>query len=136
MRNLFFGQGMITVAAAAAFCLAPMSMMAQQAARAASEAKTAATPTKPAPRTADGHPDLNGIWSGSGFKFSVQKSEGSINVSGGAIVAFGSPAALQSGVQHRPLTGNVPSYKPELEAKVNYLDDNENKVDQIGRAHV
>ena len=80
---------------------------------------------------ADGHPNLNGIWSGSGFKFSTQTSGGSINVSGGPIVLFGQPAALKSGVQHRPLTGNVPSYKPELEAKVNYLDDNENKVDKV-----
>ena len=135
MRNLLFGRGMVMLAATAALYLVPVSMMAQEAARLSSGAQPGANAAdktaKATPRLPDGHPDLNGVWRANGFQFTVEKNNGSINVSGGPVVLLGTPTALKSGVQHRPTTGNVPPYKPELEAKVNELDDKENKVDKV-----
>ena len=117
MRSRFFGVSVSIVAAAALFMVAVPA--------AAQETATkAAVPAKPAPGAADGHPDLNGIWTAGGIPFRVQKDDGSIRVS----VGFGGPAPAAPRPAAAP---NVPSYKPELHAKVKHLFDNESKLDQV-----
>jgi hypothetical protein len=116
-----------------ALFIVPVFTVAQQpSANPAAAAKAA--PVKPTPRTADGHPDLNGVWSGVGgissFFRSEKKEDGSIQIKGGdQFYIFTNkrpdgpprPAAAQ----------NVPSYKPEFAEKVKTLNDNESKLDQV-----
>jgi hypothetical protein len=95
---------------------------------AAAFAQTAATPAKPTPRTADGHPDLSGLWSAPGINFSVQKDGGAVHILGGAL---GNPPRKGAPAPARPVNRNVPSYKPEFAAKVKDLEANESKVDKV-----
>jgi len=116
-----------------ALFIVPVFTAAQQPAANPSAAAKAA-PAKPTLRTADGHPDLNGVWSAAGGIASIFRSEkkedGSIQIKGGdQFYIFTNkrptgpppPAAAQ----------NVPSYKPEFAAKVKNLNDNESKLDQV-----
>lgn len=126
----------VVVTAAALFSV-PVSTLAQQSSAGGGAAKAApakTTTAKPTPRAADGHPDLNGVWSTIGGIASVFKSEkkedGSISIKGGDqyyIFTSKRPA----GPPRAAYNQNVPSYKPEFVEKVKYLSDNESKTDQV-----
>ena len=82
-------------------------------------------------RTADGHPDLSGIWS-----FAISLPPGPVKkVANGKTVI---EAADQSARYSNPTEAKgalpwtpAPSYKPEFQAKVQYLEANESKLDQV-----
>jgi hypothetical protein len=90
---------------------------------------TAATTT--AVHTIDGHPDLSGIWQysialpGGALKKEVNGSVEvkKVDMSGRMPAKTPVPGAL-------PYTA-APSYKPEFQAKVKYLFDNEAKLDKV-----
>jgi hypothetical protein len=95
--------------------------------RHAASQDTSAASAKSAPRIADGHPDLSGLWG-------ARAGEDTYTVKNGDHVEIRAN-------EHRPphkLTAaqrtsapNQPPYKPELLAKVHQLDQNENKLDPI-----
>jgi len=83
-------------------------------------------------RTADGHPDLSGIWAYSidlpGGALQKESANGSVEIekvdlSGRHAAKIAVPGALPS--------TPAPSYKTEYQAKVKYLFDNEAKVDGV-----
>lgn len=84
-------------------------------------------------RTADGHPDLSGIWT---YAIDLpptalkKQVNGAVTISGvkANLDARYSPTQNIKGVT--PSTP-APSYKPEFAAKVKYLFDNESKTDQV-----
>jgi hypothetical protein len=82
-------------------------------------------------RTADGHPDLSGTWS-----YATSLHPGSVKkvVNGKATfnkvdqtARHGNPNAAKGAQAWTP----APSYKPEFQAKVKYLEANESKVDAV-----
>jgi hypothetical protein len=81
-------------------------------------------------RTADGHPDLSGIWT---FAISIPPGAISRTVNGQRIVV-----KVDQSARHKPadIPGALawtkePSYKPELRAKVEELAAHESKVDAV-----
>ncbi len=82
-------------------------------------------------RTADGHPDLSGIWS---FAISLPPGPVTKVVDGKVTVEKADQSARYSNPNQAkgalPWTSK-PSYKPEFQAKVQYLATNESKVDQV-----
>jgi hypothetical protein len=88
----------------------------------------AATPT---PRTADGHPDLNGYWGagGPGFPAGPQTTDGK-STSSVMRVRNGDISNLTNdGVIARRSTNNIPLYKPEYWERVLDLDYHGNLQD-------
>jgi len=103
----------------------------------AESAKVGSSTTRPVPRLADGHPDLNGTWdNGSGIDFvqPQKSSDGSVCIAGcpaaavGATSAPPSPAARQAAA-----AANLPHYKPEFVAKVKDLDKHQVDTDPVLR---
>ena len=99
-------------------------------------AKTGSQTAAKIRRTADGHPDLNGVWSAAGGIASIFRSEkkedGSIQIKGGdQFYIFTNQRPAGPPRAAAAYTQNVPSYKPEFQAKVKYLNDNESKTDQV-----
>jgi hypothetical protein len=86
------------------------------------------------PRTADGKPDLSGLWvpAGPGYHLIIRKdADGRPSK-----VLFPAPDADFSKADaaaraRRAADPNQPSYKPELLAKVKYLDANTNALDGV-----
>ena len=79
---------------------------------------------------ADTHPDLSGIWS-----YAIDLPPGAIKkeVKGSVSIQKVNRGAVTA---RTPIRGELPftaapSYKPELQAKVKYLFDNESKTDQV-----
>jgi hypothetical protein len=97
---------------------------------------TALLAQAPLPRTADGHPDLNGTWdNGSGIDFihPEHEADGSICVSGCApqpAVAKATSAPAPAAARARP-PRNFPKYRPEYLAKVAQLDKNQLQLDPV-----
>ena len=100
-------------------------------------APAVASTVAPAPRTSDGHPDLNGVWGGGGGQGDpnfVQKGDT-------LVVVFqldgADPyedkhlfAALdRRGVERKAAAPNKPPYKPELAAKLKEASDLQSKLD-------
>ena len=93
--------------------------------QAVSQEKSPSAASKPVPRLADGHPDLSGLWGDRAGQdtFTVKQ---------------GDHLEIRAN-EHRPphsLTAEKrkaapPPYKPELLAKVQQLDEQENKLDPI-----
>lgn len=82
-------------------------------------------------RTPDGHPDLSGIWS-----YAISLPPGAIKkvVNGNVSVEkLDQSASRPARTEVRGALPSTPkpSYKPEFQAKVKYLDENESKVDAV-----
>ncbi|HXU18994.1 MAG TPA: hypothetical protein VN788_00265, partial [Verrucomicrobiae bacterium] len=123
MRNSF-------VPIFAAMILLATSAAAQQSAD--TNRQSASATSTQTNRTADGHPDLSGIWAYSidlpGGALQKESANGSVEIekvdlSGRHAAKIAVPGALPS--------TPAPSYKPEYQAKVKYLFDNEAKVDEV-----
>ena len=114
---------MRTLAALTLLSLATLPVAAQRGAAPAQPRSTAADPaSKPTPRLADGHPDLNGFWAvGRGPDTPVGSGFGERN----AFIKRGE--ARNAAAQYAD--PNQPPYKPELLAKVQDLAKNESKLD-------
>ena len=104
-------------------------------------AAMAAAMSKPTPMSADGHPDLNGVW-GSGFDLPIQKKGDSVFIIVPVVgVADAPPPSADQNQtklaelmdilnnERRAKDPNKPPYKQELLARVRELSEKENKVD-------
>ena len=98
----------------------------------AQEKTAAAKPAPTAQRAADGHPNLSGTWA-----FAIDLPPAAIKKTGGGTAAI---KTLEQINDRRTAKGAVPgalpstsapSYKPELQAKVKNLFDNESKTDPV-----
>jgi len=123
----------LTAAAIALSSMVPMRIAAQGAnfagqsnnlSRAAAEAAIKAAAAKPTPRTADGHPDLNGAWIAPQLPVSAhQDDKGNFYIDAPADKGGSAPkldATIAEQLQH-VVDPNPPPYKPELLAKVQAL---------------
>jgi hypothetical protein len=122
----------ITAAAVVVSCMVPMRVVAQAVSgsapqdgihaplpKSAAEAAIKAAEAKPTPRTADGHPDLNGYWDSAANALTPRKS-GHEDANGNVILGVVDPIPVT--LRPRLLVDpNPPPYKPELLAKVKYL---------------
>ena len=120
-----FLSAVTTAAVVVVSCVAPARMAAQNrldAVAAAVVIKAAAA--KPTPRTADGHPDLNGYWNVPEFETSAhQDANGNFFIDvppdkGGTVPKLN--ASLDDQLRHQ-VDPNPPPYKPEALAKVKEL---------------
>src|SRR5690349_16096796 len=108
-------------ALAVAVLIVPLSARAQTN-YAAEAARNPGAASKPTPRTADGHPDLNGVWHHFFGIGTIQKVGDSFTVGG----AF-SPQA--GALYNKPLGDSKPPYKAAAAEKVKLLDTNQVKED-------
>jgi len=82
-------------------------------------------------RTGDGHPDLSGVWS-----YAISLPPGAIKkVLDGRVSVEKVDQSARHGIRNDvpgslPWT-SAPSYKPEFQAKVKYLSENESKLDAV-----
>jgi len=104
-------------ALAAAILMAPMCMTAQTN-YAAEAAKNPGAATRPTPKMADGHPDLNGVWH---HFFGI----GTIEKVGESFVVGGAFSPKSGALYATPLNDAKPEYKPEFAAKLKSLNDNQ-----------
>lgn len=128
MRTKALAAGISVVVAALACWTAPVRLVAQGMGGGAAAAQAAAK--MPTPRTADGHPDLTGLWNGGG--------NGNVNVvideKGNVHIPLNSretsPVNFErdSGIRQRA-DSNRPIYKRQFWSKVEYLDENGNAED-------
>ena len=127
-----------TAAAVAVISILPLRLAAQGAnfagqsnnlSREAAEAAIKAAAAKTEPRTADGHPDLNGAWIAPQLPVSAHQDEkgnfyiDALPEKGGSVPQVNATIAEQL----RPVVDpNPPPYKPELLAKVKKLASDKN----------
>jgi len=140
MRLRFLGCD-VTAAVIAMLYAAPVRIAAQGAnlagqsnspSRSAIEVIVKAAAAKPTPRTADGHPDLNGSWGAPELPISAhQDSAGNFYIDAPAEKGGTAPKLDASlGEQLQPVVDpNPPAYKPELLAKVKELASDKVKND-------
>jgi hypothetical protein len=89
---------------------------------AAEAAKNPGAASRPTPRMADGHPDLNGVWH---HFFGI----GTIQKVGESFVVGGAFSPKSAALYTTPLRDPKPEYKPEFAAKVKLLNENQVKED-------
>ncbi len=92
-----------------------------------SSVRATAQEKQPAPRTADGHPDLSGVWNGnaaSPFVKSEDPLTANLSSRDGTLLNF-----ERDGTLIRRANPNKPLYKPEFWEKVQKLDQNGNNED-------
>jgi hypothetical protein len=130
MKRQFFAHGVSALAVCAALIAASSSALAQR--RATPEAPAAAQRTAVTPRTADGHPDLTGIWGG--VAAPPPAKDGNVQVL--LAVRGVNPDSKdvfkgldRQAVEGRAAVANKPVYKPELLAKVQDLSDKQDVLD-------
>src|SRR5580700_3415917 len=85
---------------------------------AAEAARNPGAASRPTPRMADGHPDLNGVWH---HFFGI----GTIEKVGDSFVVGGAFNPKNAKLYTTPLGDAKPEYKPEFAAKVKSLYDNQ-----------
>jgi hypothetical protein len=85
-------------------------------------AKAPDAANKPTPRTADGHPDMNGVW----HHYFLQGEYKPLKPGESATFNF---SIAGPGVKDLATQGTLPEYKPELVAKVKDLDEHQNQTD-------
>jgi hypothetical protein len=76
------------------------------------------------PRTADGHPDLSGLWIVGVARPLVVDAQGNITMNGFGREGSGANAERDGFLRSR-MDSNRPVYKPEFWDKVQYLDDHQ-----------
>jgi hypothetical protein len=89
---------------------------------AAEAAKNPGAASKPTPRAADGHPDLNGVWH---HFFGI----GTIEKVGESFVVGGAFSQKSGALYATPLNDAKPEYKPAFAAKAKTLNENQVKED-------
>ena len=109
-------------AALAALILATPTGAPAQTNYAAEAAKNPGAASRPTPRMADGHPDLNGVWH---HFFGI----GTIQKVGESFVVGGAFSPQSAALYNTPLGDSRPEYKPEFVAKVKLLNENQVKED-------
>ena len=111
---------MLTIAALAVL-IAPLGAQAQTN-YAAEAARNPGAASKPTPRTADGHPDLNGVWH---HFFGI----GTIQKVGDSFTVGGAFSPQNRTLYNTPLGDSKPPYKAAVAEKVKLLDANQVKED-------
>ena len=128
MKQYSMRYGVAVVSGIAVLCFAPVRAAAQ-----APVADAAPAASDSTPRTADGTPDLTGLWTGAPVVRVVDdqgdfvtgiNARGGNDGTGAGAVNFERDSTLS-----RRSDPNKPMYKPEFWAKVAYLDDNRNHED-------
>jgi hypothetical protein len=105
----------------AAVLIVPLSARAQTN-YAAEAARNPGAASKPTPRTADGHPDLNGVWH---HFFGI----GTIQKVGDSFTVGGAFSPENRALYNTPLGDSKPPYKAAAAEKVKLLDANQVKED-------
>lgn len=112
--------------------LGPTPLLAAQ-----NQAAASAAPAAPTPRTADGRPDLNGVWGGGGG----QGAPNFVQQGDRLVVVFQLDGADpfekgeyfreldRRGSERKATAPNKPPYKPELAAKLKEASDLQSKLD-------
>jgi hypothetical protein len=138
------------IAVAAALCLLPAVVIAQQFSQVSRTTNTPPAPSGPTPRTPDGHPDLSGVWNGLGDNLigvpnqmanagiAVETETSTRDVSSGARIAtfprnssspLNDEQAERAATLVRRMGSNRPVYKPQYWETVKNLDQNANEED-------
>jgi hypothetical protein len=142
------------IVAAAALCLVPTSLVGQETARAVRTTNSAPKPTGATPRTADGHPNLTGVWNGLGENLNgvpnqmanngvvIESDTTARDLHSGQIIAVfprnmtrpqNNEEAERAAALVRRIGANRPIYKPEYWQMVRDLDHNSNEEDPSNR---
>ena len=155
MRFLAYGKIVAAAAAqcllgAVALCLVAAAVLAQEPQRAPRTENAQPKPSGATPRTADGHPDLTGVWNGLGDNLNgvpnqlanngviIESDTSAHDLHGGLPIAvfprntnrpLNSEQAERAAALLRRSGSNKPIYKPEYWEMVRDLDKNANEED-------
>src|SRR5215510_8119254 len=138
------------IAAAAALCLLPAAVLAQESPALKRNNNAPPKPSGTTPRTPDGHPDLTGVWNGldDGLRgvpnqianngLSIESETATRDLHSGALIAtfprntarpLNNEQAERAATLLRRVGSNKPIYKPEYWEMVKNLDANANEED-------
>jgi hypothetical protein len=120
MKSRFLSSSALAAAAVLCFTLGAAGQGEVMDATAAAKHPDAAS--KPTPRTADGKPNLNGVW----HHYFLQGGYTPLKPGESASFSFAiaGPGAKELAAKHTP-----PDYRPEYAAKVKVADDQQEKID-------